>query len=438
MMIDKQFVKKKLRLKGFIMPVFIGICTFVVFHFLFHDAGEESRKERTEPLKVDRKISDFKEKEIVEKSEEIIKNIRPVTIGESFNINSGILGRERKITIYLPDDYHTSVAKYHVLYILDGQWHFNYTSGIVHFLSGIGNIPQMLVVSVTNEGENNRGMDFLPASTQNGSRSGNARLFLSFLKKELIPYIETNYRTYPYRVLAGHSFGGLFTVYSLLTDPGVFDAYIAISPSLWWNDGLLTARAKTFFSKHTKLNKILVMTLCGEGKLMHSSLKKFERITKKNLPGGFRLYIRYMDDDDKDDHRTTNIRSRALALRWIYKNWQLPEQVIEKGLMSMKTHIIKLSEELGYNIVISEYLANKIGYGFIAAKEYKKAVNMFRYNSQLYPGSANVYDSLGEAYMLDSRYDLSRENYTRVLQLDPGNKQAEEMLRKLDLKLKKK
>lgn len=73
--------------------------------------------------------------------------------------------------------------------------------------------------------------------------SGQADRFLDFLEKELIPHIDRNYRTYPHRIIAGWSFGGLLATHALIHRPEIFDAYLAISPSLWWDEELLLAEA---------------------------------------------------------------------------------------------------------------------------------------------------------------------------------------------------
>lgn len=362
--------------------------------------------------------------------------IQPITIGESLRINSKILSEEREIRVYLPEDYETSQAKYHVLYLLDGRRNFLFASGIARYLSIFSYTPRLIVVAILNKNVYDRNRNFTPTIVAMEKGSGGARNFLDFIKEELIPYIDTKYKTYPYRVLAGHSFGGLFTIYSMLSEPHLFNGYIAVSPSLWYDNDVLIKIANRFFSVRKELNCNMFITMSREGDLMLSSLKKFEQVVKGTMPKGFRFHIRLLMDEDRDNHQTTAPRSMALALLFMYKNWQLPDEIIETGLASMKTHLVKLSQKLGYNIVIPEYLANRIGYDYLYAKEYKKAVNMFRYNVMTFPDSANVYDSLGEAYMLDKQYDLAKENYAKVLEIEPGNRQAKKMLKILAGKVK--
>ena len=125
-----------------------------------------------------------------------------------------MLAEDRDILIYLPQDYDQSEERYPVLYLLDGEWHFVHTSGIVQFLARprVEKTPKMMVVAVVNT---SRGRDFSP-STWPGYKSytGGAGDFIEFLKKELIPFVDRNYRTQSTKILAGHSLAGTFSLYT--------------------------------------------------------------------------------------------------------------------------------------------------------------------------------------------------------------------------------
>jgi predicted alpha/beta superfamily hydrolase len=151
----------------------------------------------------------------------------PITIGEQLNIDSGILGEQRSVIVGLPESYSASNTSYPVLYLLDGASHFNYISGVVYFLAANDFIPEMIVVAVNNT---DRNRDLTPPSQapldlRNAPTLGGADNFQRYLAEELMPWIETNYRTQSYKVLMGHSFGGLFAIHTLTTRPELFNAY---------------------------------------------------------------------------------------------------------------------------------------------------------------------------------------------------------------------
>lgn len=149
-------------------------------------------------------------------------------IGERFEFKSDILDEKRTIQMYLPDNYLDSEEAYPVLVVLDGEMLFQYCVSIVDLMSP-NHLPRMIIVGLPNT-DRNRDV-FAPEKEQVAAEAGTRR-FLRFLREELLSDIEKLYRALPYRVLMGHSLAGLFTVYTLIEEPGLFEAYIATSPSL--------------------------------------------------------------------------------------------------------------------------------------------------------------------------------------------------------------
>jgi predicted alpha/beta superfamily hydrolase len=189
-----------------------------------------------------------------------IKQGNELVIGKIFNLSSKILGEERPIWVYLPPDYEKSRDSYPVFYLLDGEIHFHHVSGIVEFLSGFAHMPRMIVIAVTTI---DRERDFLPTKVNNWPPVAAADKFREFLKKELIPLVGKKYRVRPYRILCGHSYGGVFCIDAFLKDPDLFTAYIAISPTLSWDSQLLVktgARLKNISFN----NKFLFLTTSAD------------------------------------------------------------------------------------------------------------------------------------------------------------------------------
>ncbi len=156
-----------------------------------------------------------------------------ITLGEKITIHSKILNEDRIILISLPDNYTDTDRKIPVLYVLDGNIHFRQASGAADYMRRQGLAPEMIVVAVTNV---DRNRDFSPVHSDRIPTSGGAEKFHNFLKKELISYVDKNYRASKYKILMGHSLGGVFATYSLLEYTNVFDAYIAVSPYLQYAD----------------------------------------------------------------------------------------------------------------------------------------------------------------------------------------------------------
>ena len=155
------------------------------------------------------------------------------------SIYSDILKEQRSIRVFLPETYKPgSGEKYETIYLTDGEW----AAGVFPFINNFARnekfIPQVMLVALPNryiEKANQRDRDLLPVHVADNAISGGADKFLSFLKNELIPYINKNYPANGTNTLYGHSYGGLFCMYALLTNPELFESYLATDPSFWWN-----------------------------------------------------------------------------------------------------------------------------------------------------------------------------------------------------------
>lgn len=168
-----------------------------------------------------------------------------ISIGRIETIQSEILNEERTVWVHVPEnDNRNASIRYPVLYLLDGDAHFKSVVGLMHQLSSVnGNMfcPKMVVVAILNT---NRGRDLTPSTDESQQadskakeNSGGGELFTGFIADELIPYIDKNYQTTNQRTLVGHSLGGLMVINTMVKHGELFDKYLAIDPSLWWNDG---------------------------------------------------------------------------------------------------------------------------------------------------------------------------------------------------------
>ena len=167
------------------------------------------------------------------------QNEESILIGKKATIFSNILKENRKIWIYDPGQTATNPIadkRYPVVYVLDGDAHFLSTVGMIQQLSqanGNSILPEMIVVGIENT---NRLRDLTPSLVTSGNNA-KANPFVNFLETELMPYVDKNYNTAPYKILIGHSLGGLTAIDILTNSPKLFNAYIAIDPSMWYEDG---------------------------------------------------------------------------------------------------------------------------------------------------------------------------------------------------------
>jgi predicted alpha/beta superfamily hydrolase len=332
-----------------------------------------------------------------------------ISIGEKVTIQSKVLNEERNLLVYLPDGYNLIASEYPVIYLLDGGYHFLHASGMVQFLSGQGIMPQAIVVGIVNV---DRGRDFTPTPDAKIKNGGGADKFASFIKDELKPYIDKTYRTQPYSILVGHSLGGTFATYAFLNNPDLFDGYISISPYLAWDDNLLIKQTGEKLKSDYK-NKFFFMTLGYEPEFI-PNVEKFTQMIKTAAPTGLTFQYEYMKDED---HGSIPHLSMYNGFKAIYDGWKITDGKYKEGLASIDTHYKSLTDKFGYEIKTPEYVINLLGYQYLGNKEFDKAIEVFKENVKRYPESANVYDSLGEAYEKNSRYAEAEKNYNKAVAL---------------------
>ncbi len=180
------------------------------------------------------------------------KTFPPVTLPDTQVrlIHSETNDVDYKLYVSLPKDYFQKNERYPVVYMLDADYSFAICRNIVEHLSDRNHLTRAILVGVAYDGPNayrmNRTRDYTPVHVPDGGYgpeyqkvSGGAPLFLRFIASELIPFMENEYRCSDKRVLVGHSYGGLFTCWVSLVTFDLFDGFIVVSPSLWYDDGLI-------------------------------------------------------------------------------------------------------------------------------------------------------------------------------------------------------
>lgn len=323
-----------------------------------------------------------------------------VTIGTRHVLHSTILGQERPYLVYAPPV--TGRARWPVIVVLDGDGHFHHVTGVVSFLAANGRMPRAFVVAVPNTDDRTR--DLTPATRDTTlPTAGGADRMLTFLVDELLPEIDRRYPTTPYRVLVGHSFGGLFATHAWLTRPGAFQAYVAVSPSLWWDDERLTDTLRARLTAGTPPEAWFYATMGGlEDDGMLAAFRDAEQVLRDGAPST--LDWRFVELPD-EDHGTTPHRSTYAGLEAIFRRWWMPrDSMIVLGVAGIDRHYRDVVAYYRFpDTGTPEAALNRLGYQLFAdtlSTLRAQGLEVFRTNARRFPRSANVYDSLGDAYRL--------------------------------------
>ncbi len=318
----------------------------------------------------------------------------PIVVGQSQVIHSNILDENRTYQVYLPESYQQAVdRKYPVLYVLDGESNFLHTVGSVSFLSSKGEIPELIVVSITSTV---RIRDFTQTDwPSHWVGGGGAKNFRSFLSKELIPKFEKDFRTNGFRILSGHSASGQFVLYNLTSEPSLFNAYIAISPSLDWDNNLPQRSLEESLSKTDSLKAFLYFAWSDDsGGALADDQKLLETLATKS-PKGFRWVGKGFPDET---HGSITLLAQINALRELYNGYRLHNDLLINGLSFAEKHFQNVSKEVGYTIPVPEDIINKFAYEELNKGNIQEAIKLFKHNIKQNPNSANAFDSITDAY----------------------------------------
>lgn len=366
-----------------------------------------------------------------------------IAIGSATAVWSDVLQEQRRILIHLPPHYHESAQAYPVLYVLDAETQFHAVTGAVQSLSVFSErIPEMIVIGITNT---LRSRDLTPRSQSPEDlkyvpESGGADAFLRFLHEELQPWVTARYRTQPYRVLWGHSFGGLFSTYALLTRPQAFDAYLAISPSLHWD---AQALPKRFERAGSKARTAAYFFLCwgdNEPRIQPAS-EQLVSVLKSHAPAGLRWDRRYYPGED---HRSTPHRSLHDALEAVFAGWALPSRRqnrdVQFSLAEVDAHYTALSKKFGFTVTPPARVLINVGHGLLERNDDAGGMAQLRRAVREYPYLAETHGALADALATHNQIAEARVAYLDALRAaveeDPDNieplQRYRQKLRRLD------
>jgi uncharacterized protein len=255
---------------------------------------------------------------------------KPFVLGVVSEIESKVLGENRILNIYLPEGYNQDIkAAYPVIYLLDGSADedFIHVVGLVQFnaFEWINLVPKSIVVGIATV---DRRRDFVSPTTIAQDRkkfptAGQSGKFIDFIEKELQPFIENKYRTTDAKTIIGQSFGGLLATEILLKKPTLFDKYIIISPSLWWNNGSLLNQSSKMLDEDFPRKLDVYIGVGKEG--LAPTLKprvmevdanllaeKIRAVKNKNV----KVYLDYLP---LEDHATIMHQAVLNAFRILYR-----------------------------------------------------------------------------------------------------------------------
>jgi len=357
-----------------------------------------------------------------------------IVIGTKHTIHSNVLEEDRAYWVSLPESYDgkgMSYKSYPVLIVLDGKSHFRSVSGIVNYMSsgynGNRRIPEMIVVAIQNV---NRSRDFTPDKiiTTRPNNFGGGDKFLSFLENELLPQLDQEYRTMPYRILYGHSLGGLLATHAYMKEKTLFNSFIAVDPSFGsWDSETMDKKIAAVTDE--SFNRFIYMATANWGKRNFKNRNRHVRLYEalnSKCEGEFPAQLEYFENEDHGSVPTVAFYNGISA---IFKGYGVSYRDI-KSKEQLVTHFQSLSQRLSWDFDPPEALVNRIGYSMLRGKK-EDAIGFFELNTENFPNSYNTFDSLGEAYEALGDTKNAIKNYNKSLELNPDNEYTKGKIEKL-------
>jgi predicted alpha/beta superfamily hydrolase len=383
------------------------------------------------------------------------QNYDRFSTGFSETISSKILGEDREILIHIPNSNGGSKIKdrgrYPVIYLLDGDENFNSVVSITEHMEETSLAPPMIVVGIVHSDR----MSELTTGSDEESKGfvGKGENFMSFVEKELIPYIDLTYPTTSYKTFIGHSVGGLTVINTLLHKPDLFNSYVSLDGALWWNKAKVVEDDRSILANQNYEGKTLYMAMANRLEkgvdtisvmkdtsrstaLIRANLRFIEELKKSN-----RNQLRYKYKFyENDNHPSVRLIGEYDALRYIFDFYRLKVYDSEMANPNFKldsivgAHYENVSKQMGYVVKPNENLVNNFGYQMMANKQFKKAESLFKLNIINNPKSGNCYDSIGDLYLATGNKAKAIESFKKALTL----KEIPETKEKLETLLKEK
>lgn len=356
----------------------------------------------------------------------------PIVIGEQFTLTSEVLGEDRPILVYTPHHYEDNDRDYPVMYLLDGWGNFHHTTACVKFLSKNNRAPEMIVVGIPNTTDRTRDLTPPTADTSAFSTAGGADNLFQFIENELIPEIDKRYRTREYKMLVGHSFGGLFAVHSFVHHPNVFDAYLAISPSLWWDNQVLVDQVESYLKGDGKNRSgHMYLTMGSETGAMLGGVRKVAALLEENRAENFYYQFDHMPDES---HGSIPHLSTYKGLEFIFEKWNIQnrrEAIAEGGFSTLEKYRDEVDDLYGLDPSWDEQMLDRLGQDLIMSRKPEEGLAVYELAVTEYPESERIAMHLAESYLKVSKEEESKEAYRRVLEINPKNFAARVGLKQL-------
>ena len=328
------------------------------------------------------------------------------------SISSDNLKEDRDIYVALPASYDPE-ARYPLILLMDASHHFNLVQSAIQTLYQDG-YPKMILAGIVHP---DRYKDLASSRTEESASSGGAAAFLEFIKHEVLPKLKSKYAISEYEVLVGHSLGGLFTVYASFEEPELFNAYIASTPTVRWNEfELLKTLDTDYFQGIQQRQNPFFLSLGDETGAEREGVLRYRDIMMDELGDypkfSFRSY-------PSESHATVPWLAYWDGLKMIFSGFKLADY---SGfhLSELVSYYRNIGQEYDYDSRIPQRILLNSGQAKLDQGDYRTAITIFEYYAAHYPSIPLPFRFLGDAYFSLKNMEKAKANYTKALSIYPS------------------
>lgn len=343
---------------------------------------------------------------------------------EQFVIESEVLEEKREIYISKPLGYDNEQDSYFTIYVLDGESAIDSTKAIAELLYQSG-YPKILIVAIPNTFRNR---DLTPTPWTDAEDGGGSSKFRQFLSEELIPTVEENYRSHPYRILIGHSLGGLLATEVFVHSPALFQGMIAISPSVFYDDYLVYHQFKKAMAKPSADFPDFFFAMGYEPGAEGEGILKLHQLLSRRSPKNLNWQFEYYA---KESHTSVPLVATLDGIRYLFRDFQMNSDLSSLSLTGVISHYQKLSEKFGKNILPPQRVLMNLGYTQWEAGDTELAIQTFEYYADIYPTMIIPFDVLSTWHEKLGDTEKAIIYVKRMLDIIPGFGHAAEKLKQL-------
>ena len=347
-----------------------------------------------------------------------------VTIGRYRKFTSAILGGEVTYLEHLPDGYEKSDKNYPVVFIMNGQniAQFANDAATLDNLAG-ERIPDMILIGISNTGVADT---YWSCPNDSGTVQG-GKTFCTFIKDELVPEIEKNYRTNGYHILAGQSNTGLFVLYNFLFTPDLFNAYVVASPMFGWCPDFFLNKTRNFLKDNPGIRKKLYISYGNLDYVQVLNHMNNYKETLKQSPAGLTWKVARIENTGHVPYSTLNN-----ALLFFFSGCTMTAERRKLGVPEIKVHFETLSKEYGFTVNPKPGVLLDMAFDLGDENKTDLAIGIMNYLISLYPDSEMNYYCLGRLLQKTGDIESAKSNYTKALGINPGHEPSKAALNKLN------